>query len=267
MRYVPRRERAVFIGKECASTDRLLSAVKLKDFKIDMFHAADAKELITVCFDEEPALIMLDMEMESINTYIKVRDIAMINSLPVIAFTNERSESVKRLAEELEVYKLIVAEGPLKKCAAEFADAVTILLEYSDIKDFPKVRGHIVTSKYWHDPVREIGDYDQALSDLLADLGVRKTLAGHKYLLAAIKMQTALIGPPRPKYLYIIIADYYDTTPLAVEKAIRYAIETAWTHGDIYTQNRIFGLTTDASRGKPTNAEFIARLSLEFRWH
>ena len=36
--------------------------------------------------------------------------------------------------------------------------------------------------------------------------------------------------------------------------------------GDIDYQHKIFGMSIDEDRGKPTNAEFIARLAVEF-WY
>ena len=45
--------------------------------------------------------------------------------------------------------------------------------------------------------------------------------------------------------------------------AVRYAIETAWVTGDIFYQQELFGMTVSEDRGKPTNAEFIARLALD----
>ena len=115
----------------------------------------------------------------------------------------------------------------------------------------------------WHDVSFEIRRTHDMLSDKLADLGVRKHLKGHKYLIAAIAMQSLEFGVPDLEKIYERIADYYEVTPKAVEKAIRYAIETAWVNGDIRYQHAMFGMSIDEERGKPTNAEFIARLAVD----
>ena len=52
------------------------------------------------------------------------------------------------------------------------------------------------------------------------------------------------------------------TTPSRVERAIRHAIEVAWGRGK---QERIFGYTVSASKGKPTNSEFIAMIADKLR--
>ena len=59
------------------------------------------------------------------------------------------------------------------------------------------------------------------------------------------------------------LAEYveFDTTPARVERAIRHLIEVTWSRGDLDVLNKYFGNTVSASRGKPTNGEFIARMA------
>ncbi len=51
----------------------------------------------------------------------------------------------------------------------------------------------------------------------------------------------------------------------AVERLIRHAIESAWLRGDMERQYALFGNTIDERRGKPTNSEFIARVTEALR--
>ena len=55
------------------------------------------------------------------------------------------------------------------------------------------------------------------------------------------------------------------TTPSRVERAIRHAIEVAWGRGKIEAMEKIFGYTVNASKGKPTNSEFIAMIADKLR--
>ena len=57
----------------------------------------------------------------------------------------------------------------------------------------------------------------------------------------------------------------YKTTPSRVERAIRHAIEVAWGRGQTDTVESIFGYTVSASKGKPTNSEFIAMIADKLR--
>ena len=49
------------------------------------------------------------------------------------------------------------------------------------------------------------------------------------------------------------------------ERLVRHAIETAWLKGDMERQYALFGNTVDEKRGKPTNSEFIARVTEALR--
>ena len=63
------------------------------------------------------------------------------------------------------------------------------------------------------------------------------------------------------KVLYPGIAEKFDTSPSKVERAIRHAIEVAWTRGKIDNINTIFGYNIYSKHDKPTNGEFIALIA------
>ena len=71
------------------------------------------------------------------------------------------------------------------------------------------------------------------------------------------------------KILYPTIAKKFQTTPSRVERAIRHAIEVAWSRGRMETLEALFGYTVNVGKGKPTNSEFIAlladRIRLQYR--
>ena len=71
------------------------------------------------------------------------------------------------------------------------------------------------------------------------------------------------------KLLYPAIAKKYKTTSSSVERAIRHAIEVAFSRGKVDMLQEYFGYTVNAGKGKPTNSEFIAliadKLRLEYK--
>lgn len=67
------------------------------------------------------------------------------------------------------------------------------------------------------------------------------------------------------KVLYPSIAKKYQTTPSRVERAIRHAIEVAWSRGRMETLDALFGYTINTGKGKPTNSEFIALIADKIR--
>lgn len=105
------------------------------------------------------------------------------------------------------------------------------------------------------------------VTQMLHEIGVPAHIKGYQYLRDAIaesvtdqEMLTSVT-----KVLYPNIAKKHQTTSSRVERAIRHAIEVAWSRGKMDTINSIFGYTVSNGKGKPTNSEFIALLSDKIR--
>ena len=98
---------------------------------------------------------------------------------------------------------------------------------------------------------------------ILLELGAPDHLAGHPYAVRAIELVIGnrLYINSITFGLYPQLAVEFDTTAARVERAIRHLIEVTWCRGDLDTLEKYFGNTISASRGKPTNGEFIARLA------
>lgn len=63
--------------------------------------------------------------------------------------------------------------------------------------------------------------------------------------------------------LYPLSARRHGMTPAAVERSLRLCVESAWSHGRLDALERFFGQSVDPERGKPTNREFLRRVSDE----
>ena len=109
------------------------------------------------------------------------------------------------------------------------------------------------------------------VTSVIHEIGVPAHIKGYQYLRDAIIMviNDMDILNSITKQLYPSIAKQYNTTPSRVERAIRHAIEVAWSRGKMDTIDRLFGYTVNNGKGKPTNSEFIAliadRLRLEMQ--
>lgn len=105
------------------------------------------------------------------------------------------------------------------------------------------------------------------VTNVIHEVGVPAHIKGYQYLREAIMMVVNDIDVINQitKQLYPEIADKYKTTPSRVERAIRHAIEVAWGRGQTDTVENIFGYTVSASKGKPTNSEFIAMIADKLR--
>lgn len=108
---------------------------------------------------------------------------------------------------------------------------------------------------------------DNDVTTIIHEIGIPAHIKGYRYLREAILMvvnRVELLGSVT-KELYPTIARAYQTTPSRVERAIRHAIEVAWTRGNVEVITGLFGHTVNRERGKPTNSEFIAMVADKLR--
>ena len=105
------------------------------------------------------------------------------------------------------------------------------------------------------------------VTNIIHEIGVPAHIKGYQYLKEAIMMSVDDIEMLNSitKILYPTIAKKYQTTPSRVERAIRHAIEVAWSRGKMDTIDELFGYTIHNGKGKPTNSEFIALIADKIR--
>lgn len=101
----------------------------------------------------------------------------------------------------------------------------------------------------------------------LRAVGIPEHLAGFSYLLEAVELSARDPMLPRRmmKQLYPAVAEKFHSTPVRTERAMRHAIETAWSRGNPEVLAALFGNSVSPARGKPANREFIARISSAVR--
>jgi two-component system response regulator (stage 0 sporulation protein A) len=108
---------------------------------------------------------------------------------------------------------------------------------------------------------------DANITNIIHEIGVPAHIKGYMYLREAITMvynNIEILGSIT-KILYPQIAAKFKTTPSRVERAIRHAIEVAWSRGNVESISNLFGYTINASKAKPTNSEFIAMVADKLR--
>lgn len=117
------------------------------------------------------------------------------------------------------------------------------------------------------EPENQPIDLESEITNIIHEIGVPAHIKGYMYLREAISMVVNNIEllSAVTKELYPSIAKKYNTTASRVERAIRHAIEVAWSRGQVDTINNIFGYTVHNGKGKPTNSEFIAMVADKLR--
>lgn len=118
---------------------------------------------------------------------------------------------------------------------------------------------------------KSIFSLEIVVTNIIHEIGVPAHIKGYQYLRDSILMAVhdMDILNSITKQLYPAIAMRNHTTASRVERAIRHAIEVAWSRGKMDTIDELFGYTVNAGKGKPTNSEFIAliadKIRLEYR--
>ena len=126
--------------------------------------------------------------------------------------------------------------------------------------DLPLRKNNEITSK-------NESNLEVDVTDIIHEIGVPAHIKGYQYLRDAIMMSVddAEMLNSITKVLYPSIAKRHKTTPSRVERAIRHAIEVAFSRGKTDTIDSLFGYTVNGGKGKPTNSEFIALIADKIR--
>ena len=104
---------------------------------------------------------------------------------------------------------------------------------------------------------------DEQITNLFLTLGIPAHIKGYQYLREAVHMvlDNHDVINRITKELYPGIARKFDTSASKVERAMRHAIEVAWSRGRLEAVNQMYGYRVFAREDKPTNGEFIAMIS------
>ncbi len=115
--------------------------------------------------------------------------------------------------------------------------------------------------------IQNVNHLEMDVTDIIHEIGVPAHIKGYQYLRDAIMMSVdnSEMLNSITKMLYPSIAKRHKTTPSRVERAIRHAIEVAWSRGKTDTIDALFGYTVAGGKGKPTNSEFVALIADKIR--
>ncbi len=102
----------------------------------------------------------------------------------------------------------------------------------------------------------------------LDELSFKQRMKGRAYAAWLLeRMVPATPGGELPLYtLYDCCARAFSTTPAAVERCLRVAVESVFTQASLHSIERFFGATVDPERGKPTNRAFLMQAAQQIRY-
>ena len=243
---------------------QLLDSIVSSDKDLEVVgRAGNGEDLVNIIRQKEPDVVLLDIIMPK------------VDGLSVMQKVNQDNAIKKRPA-----FIVITAIGQEKITE----DAFELGADYYILKPFDN---EMVLNRIKHvrkerernfAEVRKVNAYESKseymernletdATNIIHEIGVPAHIKGYQYLRDAIIMSVNDMEMLNSitKILYPMIAKKHQTTPSRVERAIRHAIEVAWSRGKMDTIDELFGYTVNGGKGKPTNSEFIALIADKVR--
>ena len=223
--------------------------------------AKDGEEAYHLIKEKEPDVVLLDIVMpklDGLGVLDKIRNDHTLRSKPsfmmVSAVCNERvTEDAFARGADYYIMKPFDEKVVL--------DRIKTVLRQKNAS----VSGR--TAGYERADLCTKQTLEEDVTEIIHEVGVPAHIKGYQYLREAIIMSVNDMDMLNSitKILYPGIAKKFQTPPSRVERAIRHAIEVAWSRGKMDTLDELFGYTINNGKGKPTNSEFIALITDRIR--
>ncbi|MEJ9220804.1 sporulation transcription factor Spo0A [Paenibacillus glucanolyticus] len=210
-----------------------------------------------------PDVLILDIIMphlDGLGVLERLRDMNLSPQPKVIMLTAFGQENITQRAVQLGASYYILKPFDMEVLASCIRQLVGSPSNISSSTPFSSMKSNVV-------PMGKGKNLDANITSIIHEIGVPAHIKGYQYLREAITMvynNIEILGAIT-KTLYPAIAEKFKTTPSRVERAIRHAIEVAWTRGNIDSISHLFGYTINISKSKPTNSEFIAMVADKLR--
>lgn len=227
--------------------------------------AKDGLEAIDLVSKNPPDVLVLDIIMPHLDGLAVLEKLASMNlekNPKVIVLSAVGQDKITQraiaLGADYYVVKPFDFEIFIRRIRQLMGTVTTPIERKSDYRDL------LINT---HTRPHKVQSLEAEITNIIHEIGVPAHIKGYLYLREAISMVVENIEmlSAVTKELYPSIAKKFNTTPSRVERAIRHAIEVAWSRGKIDTINNLFGYTVHNDKGKPTNSEFIAMVADKLR--
>lgn len=206
--------------------------------------------------EENPDLLLLDTDLEDMTGFELLHTIKTETGQIGFAFIMISS----------------VSHSVLIRQAAEYGAAYYMLRPYCLESIYHRILKYAYEGR--NHPLIEASssekEYEQLekqITQVIRELGIPAHIKGYHYVRESIIMTVMDMNVLSfiTKMLYPSIAKKYKTTSSSVERAIRHAIEVAFSRGNEESLAKLFGNTLHGAKEKPTNSEFIAVIADKMR--
>ncbi len=242
---------------------QLLDHIVSSDEELEVVgKAGNGEELIEIIREKKPDVVLLDIIMPKLDGLTVMDRVNHDQSLKKPAFIVISAVSQEKMTED----------------AFELGADYYILKPFDNDMVVNRIKRVRARHQKNYAKTKKINSYENKkeyiehnletdVTNIIHEVGVPAHIKGYQYLRDAIIMSVNDMEMLNSitKILYPTIAKRHQTTPSRVERAIRHAIEVAWSRGKMDTIDELFGYTVSNGKGKPTNSEFIALISDKIR--
>ncbi len=208
----------------------------LKEAGYETIIAADGRRALEMCEACSPYAVVADAVLPSADGYSLARLIrnSSVEFIPGVVVTH-----LPGMCRRLNFPGTCTLEKPY--------DAEKLIAAIEKVKPETRVPTEAMLTR--------IGEY-------LDKIGIPEH-PGRKYIAMAVFMmhEDMTFKERLTAGLYPLVAEAHGVDAKATERAMRHAIDKAWSNGSIDAQYEIFKNTIDAARGKPTCGGMIAQLA------
>lgn len=253
----------VLIADDNIRSAGLMEEAIRKDKDIEVIaKAEDGVEALELIREKEPDVVLLDLimpKLDGLGVMEQIKKDASLKKVPAfIVITGIAQEIVTESAFELGAsyymlkpfdYQLVISRIKQVRGVSSHRRA--------EVQGSNGRTGNVFLER----------NLESDVTNVIHEIGVPAHIKGYHYLRDAIMMSVndSEMLNSITKQLYPTIAKRHKTTPSRVERAIRHAIEVAWSRGKMDTIDELFGYTVNNGKGKPTNSEFVALIADKIR--
>lgn len=213
--------------------------------------AGNGLDAVKMVLEAHPDVLLLDMIMPGLDGFgvlSRLQQIPAEKRPQVIAVTALGRDDFIRRAVDMGVSYYMIKPVEMDVLMARIRDIAAPAIPAPRESRAPAMPGTTLEDK---------------LSNIFLTMGMPAHIKGYQYLREAVRLVVecpAMLGGIT-KELYPAIAHHFGTTSSKVERAIRHAIEVAWSRGRVDSLNQTLGCCVVFPEDKPTNGEFIALLA------
>ncbi len=235
----------------------LLGDIVSNDKELELVGKANnGEDVCTIIKDKEPDVVLLDLimpKMDGLSVMDNINRDKTLKKRP--AFIIVTAVGQERITEDafqkgahyyvMKPFHNDVILNYIKSINRSISKMPISIKESPDSREIPQVA------------------LESRVTDMIHEIGIPAHIKGYHYLRDSIIMAVEDMDVLNAvtKVLYPTVAKRHQTTSSRVERAIRHAIEVAWSRGKLDTLDSLFGYTVSHGKGKPTNSEFIALIA------